>query len=74
MSSVSRNIVMLVSDGTMDGAKAACAADLGTRVVHPDSRLHLREDAGMPLEWWAGVLGGIGLCLIVWWLADRRRR
>jgi DNA polymerase-3 subunit epsilon len=36
MSSVSRNIVMLVSDGSMDGTKAACAAELVTRVVHPD--------------------------------------
>ena len=27
---------MLVSDGTIDGTKAACAAALGTRVVHPD--------------------------------------
>ncbi len=27
---------MLVSEGSMDGSKAACAADLGTRVVHPD--------------------------------------
>jgi DNA polymerase III subunit epsilon len=36
MGSVSRNIVMLVSDGTMDGTKAASAAALGTRVVHPD--------------------------------------
>ena len=29
---------------------------------------------GMQLEWWAGVLGGIGLCLIIWWAADRARR
>ena len=36
MNGVSRNIVMLVSDGSMDGTKAACAAELGTRVVHPD--------------------------------------
>jgi len=28
----------------------------------------------MSLEWWAGVLGGIGPCLIVWWVADRARR
>jgi|BarGraNGADG00212_1021973.scaffolds.fasta_scaffold36209_2 DNA polymerase-3 subunit epsilon len=35
MSSVSRIMVMLVSDDSMDG-KAACAAELGTRVVHPD--------------------------------------
>lgn len=28
----------------------------------------------MPLEWWAGLLGGLGLALIVWWLADRARR
>jgi DNA polymerase-3 subunit epsilon len=27
---------MLVSDGSMDGTKAACAAELGTRVVDPD--------------------------------------
>jgi DNA polymerase III subunit epsilon len=33
---VSRKIVMLVSDGSMDGTKAACAAQLGTRVVDPD--------------------------------------
>lgn len=33
---VSRKTVMLVSDGTMDGTKAANAAELGTRVVHPD--------------------------------------
>jgi len=31
-----RTIVMLVSDGSMDGTKAASAAQLGTRVVHPD--------------------------------------
>ena len=36
MSSVYRNIVMLVSDGSIDGTKAASAAQLGTRVVHPD--------------------------------------
>lgn len=36
MSSVSRNIVMLVSDGSMDGPLASCAAELGTRVVHSD--------------------------------------
>jgi DNA polymerase-3 subunit epsilon len=36
MSSVTRNSAMLVSDGSMDGTKAASAADLGTRVVHPD--------------------------------------
>jgi len=29
---------------------------------------------GLQLEWWAGVLGGVGLCLIVWWAADRKRR
>jgi len=36
LSGISRNIVMLVSDGSMDGNKAANAAKLGTRVVHPD--------------------------------------
>jgi DNA polymerase-3 subunit epsilon len=36
LSGVSRKTVMLVSDGTMDGTKAASAAALGTRVVHPD--------------------------------------
>jgi DNA polymerase III subunit epsilon len=36
MANVSRNIVMLASDGSIDGTKAACAAEFGTRVVHPD--------------------------------------
>ena len=27
---------MLASDGSMDGITAACAAELGTRVVDPD--------------------------------------
>lgn len=36
LGSVSRNIVILVSDGSMDGTKAASASRLGTRVVHPD--------------------------------------
>jgi DNA polymerase-3 subunit epsilon len=34
--SVSRRVALLVSDGTMDGTKAADARALGTRVVHPD--------------------------------------
>jgi len=33
---VSTRIAMLVTDGSMDGTKAAKARDLGTRVVHPD--------------------------------------
>lgn len=33
--SVSRRTAMLVSDGSFSGAKAAAAAQLGTRVVHP---------------------------------------
>jgi len=36
MSGVSRNIVMLVSDGSMDGTKEASASELGTRVIDPD--------------------------------------
>lgn len=36
LSNVSRNVVVLVSDGSMDGVKAASAAELGTRVVRPD--------------------------------------
>lgn len=36
LGNVSRNIVMLVSDGSMDGTKVASATMLGTRVVHPD--------------------------------------
>lgn len=34
--SVSAKTAMLVSDGTMDGTKAAKARELGTRIVHPD--------------------------------------
>lgn len=33
---VSAKTAMLVSDGTMDGTKAAKARELGTRTVHPD--------------------------------------
>lgn len=33
---VSKKTAMLVSDGSVDGRKAAKARDLGTRVVHPD--------------------------------------
>jgi DNA polymerase-3 subunit epsilon len=36
LGNVSRNIVILVSDGSMDGTKTASATRLGTRVVHPD--------------------------------------
>lgn len=36
LNGVSRNIAILVSDGSMNGTKAASAAKLGTRVVHPD--------------------------------------
>lgn len=28
----------------------------------------------MAFEWWAGLLGGLGVALIVWWAADRVRR
>jgi hypothetical protein len=28
----------------------------------------------MPLEWWAGMAGGIGLSLIMWWAVDPVRR
>jgi DNA polymerase-3 subunit epsilon len=34
---VSAKTAMLVSDGTMNGTKAARARELGTRVVHPDA-------------------------------------
>lgn len=33
--SVSRRTALLVTDGSYDGQKAAAAAELGTRVVHP---------------------------------------
>ncbi|WP_402464177.1 exonuclease domain-containing protein [Isoptericola aurantiacus] len=36
MSSVSRTTAMLVTDGSFSGGKAAKAADLGLRTVHPD--------------------------------------
>ncbi len=42
-SSVSGKTTILVSDGTMDGGKAAKARDLGTRVIHPDVFLILRQ-------------------------------
>ena len=52
---------MLVSDGSMDGTKAASAAKLGGRVVHPDQFLdlldHLQPAAqatGEPLD----LIGG----------------
>jgi DNA polymerase-3 subunit epsilon len=35
--SVSAKTSMMVTDGTMDGTKAARARELGTRVVHPDT-------------------------------------
>jgi DNA polymerase-3 subunit epsilon len=34
---VSRRTAMLVTDGSFSGTKAAAAAELGTRVVHPDT-------------------------------------
>jgi hypothetical protein len=40
---VSRNIVMFVSDGSMDGTQTASAAKLGTRAVHPDQFLNLLD-------------------------------
>lgn len=35
LGNVSRRVSLLVSDGTMDGTKAADARALGTRIVHP---------------------------------------
>ena len=39
----SRDIVMLVSDGSVNGTKATDAAELGTRVVHPEPVLGCAE-------------------------------
>lgn len=36
LGAVSAKVALLVSDGSMDGGKARRAAELGTRVVHPD--------------------------------------
>lgn len=36
LSTVSPHVAMLVTDGTMNGTKAARASELGTRTVHPD--------------------------------------
>lgn len=36
LGSVSRRTVMLITDGSVDGIKAHAAAELGTRIVHPD--------------------------------------
>ena len=43
---VSRTIAMLVSDDSIDGTKAASAAQLGTRVAQSGFRDSLREDDG----------------------------
>ncbi len=37
LSSVSSRVAMLITDGTVDGTKAARAAELGTRTVHPQA-------------------------------------
>ena len=28
----------------------------------------------MPFEWWAGLVAGLGVALIAWWVVDRVRR
>jgi DNA polymerase-3 subunit epsilon len=40
---VSRRVALLVSDGTMDGTKAADARALGTRIVHPSELVVLLD-------------------------------
>jgi hypothetical protein len=51
-------IVMLVSDGSMDGTKAACAAEFGTRVVHPDEFEILLKNV-QPAKPKANVVSGL---------------
>lgn len=41
--SVSRRVALLVSDGSMDGTKAADARALGTRIVHPSELVILLD-------------------------------
>ena len=33
-----------------------------------------RQERAMTGDWWFGLITGMGLCLILWWVVDRHRR
>ena len=33
-----------------------------------------RQERAMTGDWWFGLITGMGICLILWWVVDRHRR
>jgi hypothetical protein len=56
------------------GDASGSPPQLGFRLA---SNWRVRNSAGVSAvmgDWWFGLIAGFGVCLILWWVADRHRR
>ena len=52
----------------------SCLACAGYGPPEVDLFEETRQERAMTGDWWFGLITGVGICLILWWVVDRHRR